>query len=207
MLVFADGMWHKTPAPVFIERFILPLFSAVVILLAFTNPMGFDRTQRITGVAGVIFLAYFFAHTAYKKSQPVVAAPYAVAPSVAFVSDKREGSPIWISYQSAYGNTLSPAQIAPHVSITNLKPVASMITNMSIELQGDNKEWFRLQRLPTNGGPISWMGSDRTKANLISFVDGFCSTHYTRNRCPLENLSTVGFSMKRPQTTMLSHAP
>jgi hypothetical protein len=55
--------------PVFLERFVLPLFVGAVILLGITNPMGFDRVQRITGAIALIFAAYFVAHTVY-SSQP-----------------------------------------------------------------------------------------------------------------------------------------
>ena len=35
--------------PVFLEKFLLPLAVALVVLIAGTNPMRFDWTQRITG--------------------------------------------------------------------------------------------------------------------------------------------------------------
>src|SRR5258708_39779522 len=69
-LALALRLWHKTAVPVFVERFMLPLFAGAVIVLALSNPMGFDRVQRITGTIAVIFAAYFFAHTIYKQSQP-----------------------------------------------------------------------------------------------------------------------------------------
>lgn len=59
--------------PIFIERFVLPLFVATVVALAWTNPMGFDVQQRISGALTLIFAAYFLAHTIYKG--PVPAAP------------------------------------------------------------------------------------------------------------------------------------
>lgn len=67
---FTSWIWHKTSVPVFLERFVLPLFAAAVVLLAVTNPMGADRTQRITGTVALIFAAYFVAHTAYKAPRP-----------------------------------------------------------------------------------------------------------------------------------------
>jgi hypothetical protein len=54
--------------PVFLEKFVLPLFAATVVLLAWTNPMGFDTTQRVTGALALIFAAYFVGHTVYKTS-------------------------------------------------------------------------------------------------------------------------------------------
>ncbi len=77
LVEFTHWIWHKTPVPVFLERFILPLFVAGVVLLAATNPMGFDTTQRVTGTLALIFAAYFVAHTVYKtpKSSPLVSVP------------------------------------------------------------------------------------------------------------------------------------
>jgi hypothetical protein len=56
--------------PIFLERFLLPLLAGVVILIAVTNPMGFDLTQRITGAVALLCAAYFIAHTVYKKPVP-----------------------------------------------------------------------------------------------------------------------------------------
>jgi len=56
-------VWHKTSVPVFFEKFLLPAFAAIVVLVAITNPMGFDWQQRVSGALAVIFLAYFAAHT------------------------------------------------------------------------------------------------------------------------------------------------
>lgn len=70
LVEFIYWIWHKTSVPVFLERFILPLFAAGVVLLAATNPMGFDTTQRVTGTVTLIFAAYFAAHTVYKITKP-----------------------------------------------------------------------------------------------------------------------------------------
>jgi len=66
--------------PTFLEKFVLPLFTATVILLVWTNPMGFDTTQRITGAAAIIFAAFFVAHTLHKKPDSK-SAPMPVVPS------------------------------------------------------------------------------------------------------------------------------
>lgn len=62
-------IWHKTSVPVFLEKFILPLFAAAVILLAVTNPMGFDWRQRVSGSLALILAAYFVAHTVHLSNQ------------------------------------------------------------------------------------------------------------------------------------------
>jgi hypothetical protein len=56
--------------PIFLEKFLLPVLAAALILLAITNPMKFDTTQRITGVFALFFAAYFVSHTLHiSKSQ------------------------------------------------------------------------------------------------------------------------------------------
>jgi hypothetical protein len=84
-------LWHNSAVPVFLERFILPVFAAIVIILAVTNPMEFDKTQRITGAIAIIFLAYFVAHTVHRfnesKKAPISSPPI-TAPSA-----KHEDSP------------------------------------------------------------------------------------------------------------------
>ena len=54
----------------FLERFLLPLFVAGVIVVAITNPMGLDKTQRIVGAIILVLAAYFVAHTVYKTNHP-----------------------------------------------------------------------------------------------------------------------------------------
>jgi len=48
---------------IFLEKFALALCVAVAFAVIFTNPFGFDRTQRICLGIVVVSLAYFFAHT------------------------------------------------------------------------------------------------------------------------------------------------
>jgi hypothetical protein len=86
-------LWYKTAVPVFIERFLLPVFAAVLILLAFSNPMNFDWTQRITLGVALLLIAYFLAHTLHlhntkekelaKPITPVDSPPSAQSPAPA----------------------------------------------------------------------------------------------------------------------------
>jgi hypothetical protein len=77
--------------PVFLEKFVLPLFATTVVLLAWTNPMGFDTTQRVTGALALIFAAYFVGHTVYKSTSksPAAVAPPSSAPSKQPTDDSR----------------------------------------------------------------------------------------------------------------------
>jgi hypothetical protein len=71
LIEFYDRVWHKTPVPIFLEKFILPVFVGAVILLAFSNPMRFDPTQRVTGAGAIIFAAFFVSHSLHKKSDSI----------------------------------------------------------------------------------------------------------------------------------------
>jgi hypothetical protein len=66
-LAFVYWLWHKTAVPVFLEKFMLPLFATVMVLVAITNPMKFDMSQRVAGTLALIFAAYFVAHTIHKE--------------------------------------------------------------------------------------------------------------------------------------------
>jgi hypothetical protein len=56
--------------PIYIERFLLPALATLFVGgLLILNPMGLDKTQRITLGIAVVFGAYFLAHTLYKHNQ------------------------------------------------------------------------------------------------------------------------------------------
>jgi hypothetical protein len=57
--------------PIFLERFILPVCAAAVILIAVTNPMRFDPIQRITGAGALILAAFFVSHSLNMKANSV----------------------------------------------------------------------------------------------------------------------------------------
>ena len=55
--------------PVFLERFLLPVTAAVTVMVVFTNPMGFDWQQRMSGGLVLLFAAYFIGHTLHKRNE------------------------------------------------------------------------------------------------------------------------------------------
>src|SRR5690242_3939628 len=57
------------------EKIFLPLCLLVVGSLAFTNPMGFDLQQRISGGLGILCFAYFAAHTIHSYNEKRKTAP------------------------------------------------------------------------------------------------------------------------------------
>jgi hypothetical protein len=61
--------------PVFIERFILPVAAAILVLVIVTNPMNFDMTQRITGGIALVFIAWFLSHTIHLRNEAKVTSP------------------------------------------------------------------------------------------------------------------------------------
>jgi hypothetical protein len=54
--------------PIFLEKFILPVLVGAVILIALSNPMRFDPTQRVTGAGAIILAAFFVSHSIHKKA-------------------------------------------------------------------------------------------------------------------------------------------
>ena len=112
-LAIAESVWHKSAVPIFIERFVLPLFAAAVILLALSNPMGFDTTQRITGALALIFAAYFVAHTLHKWSVQVVPPP----PPKAEVETLPANRPqlLIVRWGQIDGATFTAHNKAPHI--------------------------------------------------------------------------------------------
>jgi hypothetical protein len=113
--------------PIFLERFILPVFAAVVVLLALTNPMKFDTTQRITGVLALLFAAYFVAHTAHKhgKSAPNVSddtsisKPEVPQQTAVFIQGQIEALPIHIPPASTAHIVRLYPQYKPQTEVEN----------------------------------------------------------------------------------------
>ena len=96
--------------PIFLERFVLPVFVAAIVLLALTNPMGFDTTQRITGALALCFAAYFVAHTVHKNSKQSVPAHSASSQPIPTKDNSQPFSPKDNSAQNG-----QPAKkITPH---------------------------------------------------------------------------------------------
>jgi hypothetical protein len=55
--------------PVFIERFVLPILSAIIVVVILLNPFKWDSRQRFSLLIAAIAFAYFCAHSSYRKTQ------------------------------------------------------------------------------------------------------------------------------------------
>jgi hypothetical protein len=53
---------------VFLERFILPVLAAIVVIVAITNPIGLEPMQRIVGTAALLLLAGIAAYTVHRQT-------------------------------------------------------------------------------------------------------------------------------------------
>jgi hypothetical protein len=53
--------------PIFLERFVLPIFAALMVGVILLNPLKFDMRQRTSLCIGVLALAYFVGHTLHKS--------------------------------------------------------------------------------------------------------------------------------------------
>jgi hypothetical protein len=115
-LAIADRLWHKSQVPIFIERFVLPVFVALVIALAVTNPMGLDIQQRVSGALGLICLAYFLGHTIHKqKSLPSPAPPVQLPPSSALELPATRPQLVIVKWGQIDEATFTARNKAPHI--------------------------------------------------------------------------------------------
>jgi hypothetical protein len=143
---FGLHLWHNTAVPVFLERFVLPLFAAAVFATAYTNPMGFDTTQRVTGSLALVLAAYFVAHTAYKEAHPPIP-PEDNLFSVEIYSDLLVGGQqlgnnpyFWVFTEP---DSISPIDAVLALQVTNLQAVPTAVSEFSVELEA-NGSWTLL---------------------------------------------------------------
>lgn len=75
--------------PIFIERFLLPLFVTVIVVFIFNNLYKFDWHQIISLGVGILTIAYFASYTLHKSSLEKEASETAVAAA----PPQRSGAP------------------------------------------------------------------------------------------------------------------
>jgi hypothetical protein len=135
--------------PIFVERFILPLCAALVILLAVTNPMGFDNTQRVTGSVTLILLAYFLAHTIYKQPTAKAEKLFAANALLAF------GGPgdvrFWLVDEG--DRAVFPIDLFLKIRIVNLQASKASVDSIGIEML-EGTGWTTLNEISTEGMKI-----------------------------------------------------
>lgn len=73
--------------PVFLERFVLAVLTAIFVGLVLMNALNFDWPQRVSGGLAVLCMAYFVGHTVH-KSRVGPRAP-AAQPEVTALSDQK----------------------------------------------------------------------------------------------------------------------
>jgi len=157
-LAFLGFLWHKTAVPIFLERFILPLFAASVVILAITNPMKFDAAQRVTGTLALIFAAYFIGHTVYEsnRSTPAPAPDFATVNLLTVVTSIPQGNVFWGLSRSVSGQAVWPIDCLLWLEIA-AKGTPITLNYMSLEIKTENG-WMPLRRLP-GGEMVLYMGS------------------------------------------------
>jgi hypothetical protein len=139
-LVFGRLIWHNSGVPIFLERFILPAFAAIVIIVALTNPMGLDRTQRITGAAAIILAAYFVSHTLHKDKE-IAASPLVGEVQLAFMN----AGQFWAVYQG--GKMVSPVDAVLSLRVVNNGSTTASLDSISVELKRGST-WMPLRHIP-----------------------------------------------------------
>jgi hypothetical protein len=159
-------LWHKTAVPVFLERFVLPVFAAAVILMAITNPMGFDITQRATGGLAVIFAAYFVAHSVYKYAHPAPQPDFAVIQAVSFIACDANPykSILWAVYGDDHGGVVTPINCLILFQIATRDKLVSL-ASFTVEIP-TSKGWITFPRIPL--GSVELYGGPQNKTKKIT---------------------------------------
>jgi hypothetical protein len=68
-------MGRNVVVPIFLERFLLPILTAIMTGIILLNPFKFDMQQRFALGFCVVGLAYFVAHTQPFSSEAVAFFP------------------------------------------------------------------------------------------------------------------------------------
>jgi hypothetical protein len=55
--------------PIFLERFVLPLLAAIVVIVAIINPVGLELRQRVIGTTALLLLAGVAAYLVHRHNQ------------------------------------------------------------------------------------------------------------------------------------------
>lgn len=168
---FGVALWHKSAVPIFLERFVLPLFAAAVIILALTNPMGFDNTQRVTGSLALLFAAYFVAHSIYNQNrQPPPQEDRFLA--VEIYSDLLVGASklnepyLWVAGAT---NAVTSVDVMLGMQITNLQSMPTQIDEFSVELEA-NGGWLPLNNIAFDDQEVYIASPNSTFAPLTDAV-------------------------------------
>jgi hypothetical protein len=78
----------------------------------------------------------------------------------------------WLIYNSKYGLTRSPAQIALYLQVVNLQSVPSMIEVLNIEADARKQNWQKLLQFTIRGNLVVFALNDLSKAPKIDFEQG-----------------------------------
>lgn len=173
--------------PIFLERFVLPLFAGAVILLAIANPMKFDMVQRVTGTLALIFAAYFVAHTVYKGNHP--APPPQPHFATANILGAVAGTPFVGLYESRFGKTVAPIDCLAIIQIvTKDKPIA--LNSILLEIRTPSG-WMILRRIPA--GSVTLYGGPLDNARRVAFEYPEIFSLLNRDLEPLRTF--IGFAI------------
>jgi hypothetical protein len=151
--------------PVFLERFVLPAFAAILVALLLVNPMKFDATQRITGAVVIIAAAYFVGHTIYLRNQPKPPMEFAI-PRIINVINQNDRGTIGALYEQN-GTTYSTQVNCFLILQITVKDKPITLGSISVDIRTEHG-WMPLRRLPSTlrffMGPVD-------QARQISFLE------------------------------------
>jgi hypothetical protein len=127
----------------------------------------------IFGTLGVLLImGAIVVGTLKYQSLLIPRTPFSIHPGTTWMAGNFTNGVFWIQLNGT--KKVTPIHIMAFYTITNRKSTPSLPTNLSLEMSGAGKQWYKLTNLPTRDGPI-WAAdiSQPTNITLITLPAGF----------------------------------
>jgi hypothetical protein len=137
--------------------FIILVFAAVGVLWFSSTAFAWSKLSTTT------------LNTAHEKQQTPKENFFVKTDAVVSSKTRALGSVISVVYSGSKGVTISPANVALFLSITNLRETPVMLADYTVEVLTDDEQWAPLIRIPAIPafGSQAYMGRDLAKLNPI----------------------------------------
>ena len=187
---FLQWLWHKTAVRVFLERFVLTVLAAI-LLLAITNSMKLDWTERITFTVAAIAIAYLVGHEAEKVRlpAPMPKPDFATAELIGSIERLAGFQPIGL-YRVDSVTYATPIDSVIILQIT-IKDKPITLNSISIE-EKTSDGWMLLKRVPGTSVTL-YYELPENKAKQISIVGTELSEILLRNFDPEKSFVCFGY--------------
>jgi len=152
--------------------------------------MGFDTTQRVTGAVGLLFLAYFAAHTVHKHNQgpkpKQEESLFAASVLSAIPNDPR--MPFWVVSQPS--KTAYPVDLLLKIRVVNLQDKRASVDSIKVEIMGVT-DWIHLVPIPPQG--MAFFGGRLSSARQFTVSPEDISEVFQSEMTPGETMEATGF--------------